>query len=230
VGNASRTEFLRLAAAAGAVVVAMAGVLTGVGLILANSGAKGSVTSSNATSVPTTAKQASQGNAAVTAGSGSAVVAVGALPASAPHSLTIPAIGLTTGPIIELGQTPYGAMEVPGNADAVGWFSHSRPPGERGVAVIAGHILFAHERGAFYDLGGLAPGDVVDITRQDGITAQFTVYRIETRAAPAIGQVQSEVSTEVPELRLVTGGARFDTLPGERIEELVVFARLTGTA
>lgn len=229
MGDASRIKFLRLTAATGAVVVAVAGVLTGVGLILANSGTKGSESSSADPAVPTTVKQAGQGNAAVPAATGSVVVAAGALPASSPQSLTIPAIGLSTGTIIELGQTAYGAMEVPGNADSVGWYTQSSTPGERGVAVIAGHILFAHERGSFYDLGGLAPGDIVTITRQDGVTAQFTAYRIESRAAPAIGQIQPEGGTEVPELRLVTGGARFDTLPDERVDELVVFARMTGT-
>lgn len=231
MGDGRRREFVRLAAAAGAVVITMAGVLTGVGLILVNSGSKSTVSSADTRVAQPTAKQAGQRITTVTAGK--APHAVGALDASAPRTLSIPAIGLGQDTIIELGQTSYGAMEVPGNAGTVGWFTQSRTPGEPGVSVIAGHIRFAHERGAFYQLAELSPGDVVTITRHDGSSANFTVYRVETRPgttgglAHAVGTTAADSSS--PELRLVTGGARFDSLPGEHVSELVVFARLTGT-
>ncbi|SFB64043.1 Sortase family protein [Amycolatopsis marina] len=231
MGEGRRREFIRLAAAAGAVVITMAGVLTGVGLILVNSGSKSTVSSADTRAAPATAKQADQRITTVAAGK--APLAVGALGASAPRTLSIPAIGLDRDKIIELGQTSYGAMEVPGNAGTVGWFTQSRTPGEPGVSVIAGHIRFAHERGAFYQLAELSPGDVVTITRHDGSTADFTVYRVETRPDATGGLTRAAGTAAVagssPELRLVTGGARFDSLPGEHVNELVVFARMTGT-
>lgn len=230
MGDNRRREFVRLTAAAGAVVVTLAGVLAGVGLILANSATKGNASSVAAGAAQATAKQAGQRSTTVTAGQ--TPDAVDALDPSAPRSLSIPAIGLGLDSVIELGQTSYGAMEVPGNAGTVGWFTQSKTPGERGVCVLAGHIRFAHERGAFYQLAELSPGDIVNVTRQDGSSAEFTVYRVESHPDATGGQARAAgtaATGDTPELRLVTGGARFDSLPGEHVNELIVFARLTGT-
>ncbi len=56
-----------------------------------------------------------------------------------PVRLKIPKLNVDAG-IQYMGLTPDGVMEIPNNIFDVGWFTGSPRPGEKGNAVITGHV------------------------------------------------------------------------------------------
>jgi hypothetical protein len=96
-------------------------------------------------------------------------------PGAAPVQLTVPAIDVRSGPLLDLGIDAAGALEVPPDAVTAGWFTLAPTPGSRGPAVIAGHVDYRGMPGVFHRLGDLKPGDEVSVARADGSTAVFDV-------------------------------------------------------
>ncbi|PXY19743.1 hypothetical protein BAY60_32730 [Prauserella muralis] len=208
-----------MGAAAAAVVVTLAAVLTGVALVRSGPAADGSTPSPGAnTAVP---------DAEIEVYSGPVPPAHAPLPASPPRSLAVPAAEVGTGSLIELGRTPAGVTEVPGYAKAVGWLTEHGSPGERGPAVLTGHADFAYERGSFFRLRDVRPGDLVTVGRQDGTEAVFTVYRVEI-LPPELATARATVPTDQPDLRLLTASGDYDNAYSEHDDAVLVYARLTG--
>ncbi len=149
------------------------------------------------------------------------------LPAAKPASLTIPAIGVRADAITDLGLTPDGALEVPGDATTVGWFTGAPSPGETGPAVLAAHVDYKHVPGAFSRLKDLRPGEQARVGRADGRIAVFTVYRVDRYAKSAFPTDRVYGDTPDPELRLITCGGAFDRASGNYLDNVVAYARLT---
>ena len=150
------------------------------------------------------------------------------LPAAKPASLTIPAIDVRAEGITDLGLLPDGALEVPGDATTVGWFTGAPSPGEAGPAVLAAHVDYKHVPGAFSRLKELRPGEQVRVGRTDGRVAVFTVYRVDRYAKAQFPTDQVYGDTAEPELRLITCGGEFDRSSGNYLDNVVAYARLTG--
>ncbi len=104
-----------------------------------------------------------------------------ASPAPAPLvRLLIPAIGVNAA-IESVGVRPDGAMETPGQHpwNDVGWYSGGPRPGERGSAVIAGHLDRPGGNPAvFWRLRDLHVGDTVLVVDAHGKTLRFHVTRM----------------------------------------------------
>ena len=151
------------------------------------------------------------------------------LPASQPVRVRVPALGVTSA-VIELGLQDDGSMEVPGGAYPVGWYDASPTPGELGPAVLAGHVDWAGEPGAFYGLRELLPGDEVVVDRVDGTVATFRVDRVEEHDKDAFPS--DDVYGDIPSagLRLITCGGSFDRDTGDYDDNVIVFASLVATA
>ena len=133
-----------------------------------------------------------------------------------------------TAQVIELGLRRNGSMEVPQGAYPVGWYDGSPTPGELGPAVLAGHVDWEGEPGAFYGLRELVPGDAVVIDRADGTTAEFTVDRVEEHSKDDFPSDQVYGDIDHAGLRLITCGGAFDEDTGEYLDNVVVYARFTG--
>ena len=149
------------------------------------------------------------------------------LPAAKPASLTIPAIDVQAEGIKDLGLTPQGELEVPGDAKTVGWFTGAPSPGEAGPAVLAAHVDYKHVPGTFSRLKELRDGEQVRVGRADGRTTIFTVYRVDHYAKAQFPTDQVYGDTADPELRLITCGGEFDRSSGNYLDNVVVYARLT---
>ena len=161
---------------------------------------------------------------------------VGALPervvaggGSPPVRLTIPAIGVGTR-LLRLGLEPDRSMEVPGDFDLAGWFAEGPAPGQPGPAVIAGHVDSRTGPAVFYRLRELRPGAQLQVQRADGTRLRFVVET--ARRFPKDRFPTDAVFGPTPsaELRLVTCAGSFDRARGSYRDNLVVFARLVGTA
>jgi sortase (surface protein transpeptidase) len=144
---------------------------------------------------------------------------------STPAALEIPAIGVNTGELVDLGLTPSGAMEVPDDAATAGWFSLSPVPGEVGPTVVAAHVDYKKVPGVFARLHEMKAGDAVVVRRADGTPVGFVAYRVERFAKSAFPTGDVYGNTPGPELRLITCGGSFDQTVGHYRDNVVVYAR-----
>jgi sortase A len=84
-------------------------------------------------------------------------------------------------PIVSVGLTHDGRMEVPDDPTTVGWFSPGTIPGAEGSAVLSGHLdTIIRTPGVFARIKELVPGDEIDVTTQSGGVLRFVVRRTES--------------------------------------------------
>jgi hypothetical protein len=155
---------------------------------------------------------------------------VRSLPFSAPVQVTIAAICVRAS-VIPLGLNPDGTARVPplSRPRLTSWLDDGPAPGQAGPAALYGHVYTAASGPAvFYQLGDLVPGDTVDITRADHRVAVFAVYRVAEYPKNAFPTMTVYGDTPGPELRLITCGGAFDAAAGSYLDNIVVYARLSG--
>lgn len=153
------------------------------------------------------------------------------LPVSAPVTLNIPAIHATS-TLVDLGLNPDGTVQVPPLArdSRAGWYQYSAAPGAAGSSVILGHIdSAAYGPGIFYNLGQLRPGEEIDVTRADAITAIFRVDRVAEYPKTGFPTTLVYGTTPYASLKLVTCGGSFDAHAGSYLDNIIAFATLVGS-
>jgi hypothetical protein len=123
-----------------------------------------------------------------------------------------------------------GILTPPADTATAGWFASGPAPGDVGPAVLAGHVDSTAGPGAFFRLGSMAVGDPVVVTRADGTALRFTVTRVARFPKTAFPTAEVYGPTTDAELRLITCGGRFDRARHSYVDDVVVFARLTGPA
>ncbi|HUK69147.1 MAG TPA: class F sortase [Streptosporangiaceae bacterium] len=154
------------------------------------------------------------------------------LPFSRPVHVDIPAIGVHAR-VIALGQNADGSVQVPALSTPLlsGWFDQGPAPGQRGPAVLLGHVDSAWTGPAvFYRLGDLRPGESVSVTRADHSVAVFRIYSVALYPKDAFPSRRVYGHTDHPELRLITCGGPFDESARSYLDNTVVFARLTSAS
>ncbi|GHB32994.1 class F sortase [Streptomyces viridiviolaceus] len=151
------------------------------------------------------------------------------LPYSVPDRVRIPAIQVDA-PVTAVGLDADGWVDAPPPEDAnlAGWFTGGVTPGEKGTAVVVGHVDNDQGPAVFYGLGALKKGDKVEITRQDGRTAVFEIYGVEVFEKDGFPGDRVYASKGSPELRVITCGGGFTEENGYE-GNVVAFARLAGT-
>jgi Sortase domain len=146
----------------------------------------------------------------------------GSLRARRPVRLVIPAIGVRTR-LVRLGLTPQGTLAVPVNTAEAGWYTGGPRPGQRGPAVIAGHVDSHAGPAVFYRLRLLRPGDLVYVRRAGGSRVVFRVYAKREFAKSRFPTSLVYGGTPDAELRLITCGGSFDYATGSYLSNVVVF-------
>ncbi|MFJ6570993.1 class F sortase [Streptomyces sp. NPDC091292] len=146
---------------------------------------------------------------------------------SRPARLAIPSIGVNA-PFLDIGYDAQGQIDAPPpeRADTAGWFASGPTPGEQGTAVISGHVDTRRGPAVFYSLGALPKGSTVEIARDDGKTAVFTVYGVEVVPRDDFPAERVYADTGTPELRLMTCGGTFTGGQGYDAN-VIAFAKLT---
>jgi sortase (surface protein transpeptidase) len=147
---------------------------------------------------------------------------------SEPRRIEIPSIGVDAS-VMPVGLAPDGSVGTPplSRPQLTGWYRNGRTPGERGSAVILGHVdSYASGRAVFYDLGRLKRGAVIDVERGDHSVAEFKVDAVSLvpRSRFPVSTVYGPVP--YPGLRLVTCAGPFDAASGSYRDNIVVFASL----
>ncbi|MGW7402528.1 class F sortase [Streptomyces sp. NPDC054833] len=148
------------------------------------------------------------------------------LPFAAPDRVRIPSIRVDA-PIISVGLDSNGWVGAPPPEDPnlAGWFTGAVSPGEKGTAVIVGHVDNKQGPAVFYGLGSLKKGNRIEVARKDGKTAVFEIYGIEVFAKNNFPGDRVYGSKGTPELRVITCGGGFSKQHGYD-GNVVVFARL----
>ena len=150
-----------------------------------------------------------------------------ALPRSTPLRLRIPKSAVDA-PFTSLSIDASGQLEPPpsANTNLVGWYAEGASPGEKGTAVIAGHVDTVTSAAVFAKLDQLEPGDLFSVDRADGRRAGFVVDDTETFAKDDFPSKRVYADTARPEVRLITCAGDYDHTAGDYTDNLVVFAHL----
>lgn len=143
-----------------------------------------------------------------------------------PDRVRIPAIRVDA-PVMSVGLDADGWVGAPPPEDPnlAGWFTGGVSPGEKGTAVVVGHVDNQRGPAVFYGLGALKKGNRVEVSRGDGKTAVFEIYGIEVFAKNNFPGDRVYASKGHPELRVITCGGGFSKANGYD-GNVVAFARL----
>jgi Sortase domain len=147
---------------------------------------------------------------------------------SVPVAVAIPAIGVRS-KLLSLGVNADGTMQVPSLTKSAGeaaWYEYSATPGQIGASVIEGHVDSYHGPAVFFRLGALRPGDIIDVTLADGVTAIFRVTGVREYRKSKFPSGFIYGATDYAALRLITCGGPFDPATGHYLSSTVVFASL----
>ncbi|MGW0601205.1 class F sortase [Streptomyces sp. NPDC002776] len=148
------------------------------------------------------------------------------LPYAVPDRVRIPAIQVDA-PMLAVGLDAEGWVDAPPPEDPnlAGWFTGAVSPGEKGTAVVVGHVDNSQGPAVFYGLGALKKGNRVEVARKDGKTAVFEIYGIEVFEKNNFPGDRVYGSKGAAELRVITCGGGFSKQNGYD-GNVVAFARL----
>ena len=146
---------------------------------------------------------------------------------SAPVTIRIPRIGVNA-PVMRVGRDADGTVQVPPLAEhnLTGWYRFGPAPGQRGPAVILGHVDSATGISVFYYLKNLHARDKVYVTLADGKVAAFAVDGLQRVAKDAFPTASVYGKAGYPSLRLITCGGPFDKATGHYVDNIIVYAHL----
>ena len=146
---------------------------------------------------------------------------------SVPVSIRIPAISISA-PVMKVGQNPDGTVQVP-PLDAhnlTGWYEYGPTPGQRGAAVILGHVDSLTGISVFYYLKDLRARDKIYVTLADGKTAAFAVDGVQKVSKDAFPTASVYGKADYPSLRVITCGGTFDRATGHYLYNIIVYAHM----
>ncbi|MGM7702703.1 sortase domain-containing protein [Pseudalkalibacillus sp. Hm43] len=142
-----------------------------------------------------------------------------------PVTIEIPAIDVKT-KVEHVGTLNDGRMDVPKDADNVGWYKPGTMPGAQGNSVIAGHVDDLTSPAVFYHLHKLKSGDEIIVEDESGQKLTFKVVQSDVypRQDAPIENIFGFSYRSM--LNLITCTGEYDPNTTEREERLVVSAEL----
>ncbi|WP_330172508.1 class F sortase [Streptomyces sp. NBC_01498] len=151
------------------------------------------------------------------------------LPYAPMSRVTIPSIKVDA-PVMDVGLDPEGwiAAPPPEDANMAGWYQNGVAPGQRGTAVVVGHVDNQAGPAVFYGLGSLRKGEHIEVTRFDERVAVFEIYGVEVFSKNDFPGARVYGDTGHAELRVITCGGGY-TKAGGYDGNVVAFARLVET-
>ncbi|MBT2443819.1 class F sortase [Streptomyces sp. ISL-36] len=151
------------------------------------------------------------------------------LPFAPASRVKIPSIRVAA-PIMDVGLDANGwiAAPPPEDPNLAGWYQNGIAPGQRGTAIIVGHVDNQTGPAVFYGLGSLGKGQHIEVERFDGRVAVFEIYGVEVYSKNNFPGVQVYGDTGEPELRVITCGGGYSRGRGYD-GNVVVYARMVGS-
>jgi LPXTG-site transpeptidase (sortase) family protein len=102
-------------------------------------------------------------------------------------------------------------------------------PGEAGPAVLLGHKDTTTRSAVFSRLPELRNGDTIEVKRQDGITAVFTVGGIEQADKKTFPTERVYGPRDNAQLHLITCGGIYNRRTGHYTDNVIVYATMTSS-
>lgn len=152
---------------------------------------------------------------------------VTALGKSTPTRVRVPRIGAESS-LVPLGLNKDQTIQVPpvNQPMQAGWYDGAPTPGEKGPAIVLGHVDGAGKPGIFYKLRDVQVGDEVLVERQDGRTVRFVVHETEQVQKKQFPTEKVYGDTDRPEIRLITCGGIFDRGARSYQDNIIVYATM----
>ncbi|MGE5540688.1 MAG: class F sortase [Bacillota bacterium] len=125
-------------------------------------------------------------------------------PVEEPDRLIIPSLSIDAN-VQQVGLTKAGNMGIPSNFKDVAWYKYGTAPGQKGSAVIDGHVDNGLALpGVFKHLGDIAVGDTVQVHTKQGSTLTFAVDEIERYPKDAVPLDKVFSRADTARLTLIT--------------------------
>jgi hypothetical protein len=154
---------------------------------------------------------------------------------SAPVQIAVSAIGVASRLGPARGLKPDGTVaDAPLSGPTWSlpwWYSAGPAPGQRGSAVILGHVDSAQgagHLGVLFKIGDLRPGEEITVTLADGLLTRWIIASARLYVDGAFPNALIYAQTGSPTLRLVTCGGNFDWQTHEYESATVVTAHPLG--
>ncbi len=140
-----------------------------------------------------------------------------------PARIIIPSINVDAA-IEQVSVTADGFMDVPKFPLDAAWYELGPRPGEKGSAVIDGHVDWYHgAKAVFLDLHSLKPGDKIEIQDDQGAVITFVVREIRSYDPNADVPDVFGSNDGKAHLNLITCGGVWNAIKKTHSERLVVF-------
>ena len=147
-----------------------------------------------------------------------------------PVNIEIPALNVQA-KIEARGTTAAGVMLPPTSAWSVAWHVHGTRPGERGSAVMYGHLNTHTSRTAiFTELHRLAPGNTIRVTDAKNVTRVFKVKKVGRYPRTALPVKEMTGRSSVVRLNVYTCDGVWIRRLGDYSHRFVVFSELVSTS
>jgi sortase A len=118
-------------------------------------------------------------------------------------------------------------MAAPRGAGDAGWYKFGFKPGEKGNAVIAGHLdTDKNTDGVFRNLNQLKAGDDIFVTGDSGNQSHFIVSTTETYEGATAPLSEIFGASDKPRLNLITCAGVWDSKKHMYTHRLVVSAEM----
>ena len=147
---------------------------------------------------------------------------------STPIHISIPQIGVSSA-LSELGLNPDRTVQVPTSPAEAGWYKYDVTPGEKGSAVILGHVDNRYGPAVFFYIDRLNVGSRVYVTLESGKILEFSVIGVRMYSKSNFPDQLVYGPRNYPALQLVTCGGYFDHATGHYLSNIVVFTALVKT-
>jgi hypothetical protein len=145
-----------------------------------------------------------------------------------PQRLEIPSIKVDAA-VESVGVDPTNTMETPTDPFGVGWYRNGARPGQRGNAVIAGHVDYAGIGPVvFWDVRFLVPGAEIFVTDDAGLRWRFLVTRLESYPVEQFPGERVFGGTDETNLNLISCVGDFDPITASYNQRIVIYSRWDG--
>jgi sortase A len=147
---------------------------------------------------------------------------------SLPMHLQIPALSIDAA-VQHVGIAKSGAMAVPTNFTDVGWYRLGTVPGQKGSAVVDGHVDNGLALpGVFKHLSDINVGDSVYIQTRSGEKLHFVVYKKELYPYKDVPAADVFAAGDFAHLNLITCGGSWVQRDKTYDKRLVVYTKFVG--
>jgi sortase (surface protein transpeptidase) len=137
------------------------------------------------------------------------------------YKVELPTLGRTQ-PIVRVGIDKDGKMVVPKNAKDVAWLDQGPIPGRTKNVVLAGHINYSGQSGAFNGIGGMKKREDIYLVLKNGKKMHFKVAWNCTFPRDTKYAEQIMGNTKVTSVTLVSCGGTYNSSEGTHDKRIVV--------